>query len=519
MDMAQPDARAAATFLRRDVPLDSAFVREQYAIWSRNARRGEDAPTEGYGFYDVTSWSLPLAMGVDAWSLDRVPEVDTEPLDVGPGALAGSGGWGDEVPFGAPGVRGGVTEEIGPLGPAEDERGAPAGGGRPGASGGSGSGDGDGGRSARARSGYLFRPDAGGGLRLLAGLLREGYAPAVSTRPLMVGGREFPRGTFVLRVSRNPASLHDRVHELAREAGVEVTAAHTAFPARGPTGPGSERVRGLRAPAVAVAAGEGVRPTGYGHTWFTLERRLGYPFSPLRLERVAGGALEEYDVLVLPDGSAAAYRDVLGEDGREALEGWIRRGGVLVGWGGASAFAAGAGLTDAGLVAGEAGRQGAIDTLTAGERLSTIDALPQRAEPRPPAVSPTARPGALVPVPGAVLRAELDLTHWLTLGYGTSDLPVLADGDDFLTLSPSGSNPVVFPEEGPLVLSGFTWPGNTGRLLRGTAHAVAGGLGRGQVVLLATDPNFRLVWRSTTRLFANAVFLGPTFAGAGGAAY
>jgi len=118
-----------------------------------------------------------------------------------------------------------------------------------------------------------------------------------------------------------------------------------------------------------------------------------------------------------------------------------------------------------------------------------------------------------------VLRAELDLTHWLTLGYGTDDLPVLARGDGALTLSPAGANPVVFPDRGPAeetVISGFVWPGNTIRLLRGAAHAVAEPAGRGGVVLFATDPNFRLVWRSTARLFANAVLLGPTLGTASG---
>jgi hypothetical protein len=492
IDMAQPEARAAATYLRRDVPLDSSFVREQVATWNRNARRGADAPREGYGFYDVTSWSLPLAMGVEAWALDEAPDVETELVTVPPEALSGSGGWADAVPFETPGVEGGVTGEVGGTSPE-----APP----------------------RARSAYLVPPEREGTYRLVAGLLREGYRLAVSTRPLVAADREFPRGTFVARVGRNPSSLHGRIHELARDAGVEVTAAHTSFPARGDTGPGSETVRAVRAPRVAVAAGEGVDATDYGHTWFTLERRLDYPFTPLRLGSVASGALEGHDVLVVPGGSPSAYRRELGAEGREALARWIERGGVLVGWRGAAVFAADAGLTGAGLVAREASGEGAVDTLPPEERLSQIDALPQERAPVPPVVGPTADPGALVPVPGAVLRAELDLTHWLTLGYGRADLPVLVDGDDQLGLSPTGSNPVVFPEEGELVLSGFTWPGNTARLLRGTPHAVAERRGDGGVVLFDTDPNFRLVWRATTRLFANAVFLGPAFAGDGGGGY
>jgi hypothetical protein len=152
----------------------------------------------------------------------------------------------------------------------------------------------------------------------------------------------------------------------------------------------------------------------------------------------------------------------------------------------------------------------------AGGRLSQIESLPARSEPVPPAVSPTAEPGALKDVPGAILRAELDHTHWLTLGYRRAGLPVPAMGDELLTLSPTGSNPVVFPAEGELRLAGFTWPGNTERLLAGTAWSVVERAGDGAVILFGADPNFRLVWRSTTPLFANAVLLGPSLGASGG---
>ncbi|MFW6191852.1 MAG: M14 family zinc carboxypeptidase [Gemmatimonadota bacterium] len=494
VDMAQPDGRAAATYLRADSPLDSVFVREQVAAWSRNARRGEAAPTEGYEFYDVTAWSLPLAMGVDAYGLDDVPDVETAPVTGSPEAIAGTGYWEDEIPFAVEALGGGITDEIG-------------------------EGAGTGAGSIRARSSYLYEPGREGALRLTSALMREGYRVAVATRPLRVLDRAFPRGTFVVRVSRNPESVHERIDALAREAGVEVAAAHTAFPSSGATGPGSNDVPGLREPRIAVAAGEGVDVTSYGAVWFTLERRLGHPFTPLRIDRLGSVDLDRFDVLVIPDASAGALREALGQEGHERLAGWLERGGTLVGWEGTAAWAVDAELVDASLVRREAAGEAATDSLLPRERLDQIEALPQAAEPRPPAISPSARPGALQPLSGAVLRAEIDRTHWLTQGLEEPDLPVLARGDDFLTLSRSGSNPVVFPDEGPLHLAGFVWPGNTERLLGGTAHSVVESVGGGQVILFGVDPNFRLVWRSTARLFGNAVLLGPTLGTRGQAGY
>ena len=74
--------------------------------------------------------------------------------------------------------------------------------------------------------------------------------------------------------------------------------------------------------------------------------------------------------------------------------------------------------------------------------------------------------------------------------------------------SRAGANPVVFTGDS-LTVSGFAWPGNTERLLRNTAYAVVENKGSGHVVLFADSPLYRLFWRTTYRLFQNAMLFGP----------
>ncbi len=47
-------------------------------------------------------------------------------------------------------------------------------------------------------------------------------------------------------------------------------------------------------------------------------------------------------------------------------------------------------------------------------------------------------------------------------------------------------------------------------MLRGTAWMVDEPRDAGRVILFADDPNFRLIWPSLSRLFLNAILLGPT---------
>nr|MBA3713102.1 hypothetical protein [Pyrinomonadaceae bacterium] len=115
-------------------------------------------------------------------------------------------------------------------------------------------------------------------------------------------------------------------------------------------------------------------------------------------------------------------------------------------------------------------------------------------------------------VPGAIMRATIDRTTPLTYGYDTTTLPVLVDSAYFFRPSKEGTNAVIFSadEKPPLRLAGFIWP-DTERLLRGTAYVMEEPTGRGHVVLYAEDPNFRAIWRSTTRLFFNSFLFQPTF--------
>ena len=87
-------------------------------------------------------------------------------------------------------------------------------------------------------------------------LLQQNFRVAVATKPLNAAGQKWDRGTFVVRVTRNPETIHDAVAKLAAELGVEVTAVNTGFQDEGDTGVGSENVLAMQ---VAADSGGGRR--------------------------------------------------------------------------------------------------------------------------------------------------------------------------------------------------------------------------------------------------------------------
>jgi hypothetical protein len=349
---------------------------------------------------------------------------------------------------------------------------------------------------ARAATAYVFRNDNAGAARLAIALGTEGIRLAVATQPMRADGITYPRGTFVLRGQRNSPTLHERVTALAAAHGVAVTAIQSAFPDTGDVGIGSGEVVSLRAPRILVTVGPGISETSYGWLWYFLERELGARFTPVSLSSIGPmDDLHEFNVILMPDGSGSRMRRELGAGGIEKLQTWVRSGGVLIGVGGAGDFAAHKDVELASIVAVGPDSGAKADTTVPG----TVPAL----------IAPTApAPDRVEWIPGAIFRATLDPTHWLTMGYEGTRLPVFLDGDTFWKPSRGGASPVTLAGDS-LLLAGFVWPGNTERLLRGTTWAAVENQGSGRVVLFLGDPLFRGFWRGTARLLTNAILFGP----------
>jgi hypothetical protein len=451
VDLAQPLGRLATSLLELDPPLDSAFAASQREKFARNQERGPRGVREGYEFYDVTAWSLPVAFGVDAWWTEDAPNVSGPLLSL-PAAPA----YGEALPVE---IRGGVV------------------------------------RGAGATSAYLFSNERQSASRLAAALLLEDIRVSISSEPLDVGGEAWPRGTYVARVARNLPSLHARIDALAREAGVEVVGVNTAFPVSGQYSTGSGPVATLQTPRVALVGGDGVDHTAYGALWWTLDQRYRIPFTPISTDAL-GGDLSRYTVIIVPSASAGA----LGNGA--ALRSWVQGGGTLILTGGAAAWAAreSVNLTSARAVTPDTsgGNKPAAPATLASDTTMGVR-------------SPGAQPDAPASLPGSLFDVVLDRTHWLTLGMDQRRLTVLMQGSTFLRPSKEASNVAVFAPDGALHRAGFLWPENSERLLRGTAAVIEEPLGRGHVVLFNTNPVFRGWWRSLDKLLLNAVLLGSGF--------
>ena len=451
INTAQPSKRLIRTLLDPDVPMEEDFLAEQ------ERRRAMNLSDQ---IYDVTAWSMPLMMNVEANSCNRAVSTATVPAGpdlVQPGAV--SGGTGSVA--------------------------------------------------------YLVPWGTAASARFLSAALTAGLRVKSSDLAFSHGGQRYPSGTLIVDAADNPGGLRGIVTELARESGANVVAVDDSWVTDGPNF-GSGNVVRFNAPKIAMAWDEPTRSYVAGNTRFVIERQFGYPVTPIRTSRLARSDLSRYQVLILPETSGGSYQDALGEGGIDNLTDWVAKGGVLIAIGNATRFLADPAVDLLAIRRENAVVESDIEQTADNEaddedRPATVAGryIEGEDEYRDLTVPPEADPDS---VAGVLVRADVDPDHWLGAGVA-STVNVLIRGSDIYTpiTWDKGVNVAHFRAADELLASGYIWEENR-RQLAFKPFVVAQSNGRGQVVAFTQDPNVRAYLDGLNVLFMNAIFRGSAHA-------
>jgi hypothetical protein len=266
--------------------------------------------------------------------------------------------------------------------------------------------------------------------------------------------------------------------------GVTVQAVRSGFSTTGADF-GSSSVRYVKQPTVGLVAGEGISPTAFGEIWHFFEQQINYPVTVLGTDYLNRIPLQKFDVLILPDGD---YADIYPERSLENLKAWVRAGGKLIAMEGAAAYLA-----------------NRKDFLLKTKPADTAAAKKANANPYAPLrrYADSERRQIEERVQGSIFRVQLDNTHPLAFGYGSTYYALVRDTLNYRYLGEGGWNVGVLKKND--YAAGFT--GRRARQkLTDTFVLGTQNMGRGQVVYLADNPLFRGFWQGGKLLFGNALF-------------
>lgn len=378
-------------------------------------------------FYDLTAWSLPYAHRVRAWHTRTLPA------------------------------------SLAPLGDL------PA---RPAVS------------TGRAQYGYAWEPGSEASNALLASLLKDSVKVWYAPRAFTSGGKRFSHGAFVVRVFFNTETVHQQVAQHASRAGVTVYPIASAGVDEG-TDLGSNSVRPIRQPKVALLAGPPVSGGSFGFAWYAMDQRIGYPTTLFDASAVASGALDGFTTLIMPSLSGGALDRELGDGGKARLAAWIREGGVLITIEGATSWLA----------------QESTKLARVRVRRDTTRADSSGGAPLPAGL------------PGVIARATTDSLSPLLAGVIEREIPVFANSDRILTVPKdlrAGEAVIRFADKDRVRLAGYYWPEVPERIAL-SPWLWTERVGSGRIIAFAHDPNYRDLFRGLLPIFGNAVLLGGTF--------
>ena len=322
--------------------------------------------------------------------------------------------------------------------------------------------------------------------QFLANVLRAGIRARYVEQSFTSKGQLFDRGTILITRAANTQvnNLTSVINTAANTAGVEIFGIESGFVEKG-YDIGSDRVRVLSAPKVALLTGSGVGSNAAGEIWHFFEQQLNYPITLINLDDLQRTSMKNIDVLIMPDGF---YRFLNDKAQADQLKTWIQQGGKVIAFENAVAQLS---RLDLGLKAKTTEEK-------KDDKKETVDyTLLKKYENRE-------RDQLVSSIPGAIFKVELDNSHPLAFGFGATYYTLKQDENIYEFLKEGGWNVGVVRKDN--LVTGFAGSKTKEKLKDGVLIGVQES-GRGNIVFFADDIMFRNFWENGKLLLCNAVFL------------
>lgn len=177
---------------------------------------------------------------------------------------------------------------------------------------------------------YVFESHGYYAPRALYRLLEKEVRVKVSTDVFHNSeGRKFDRGTILVPLTgqdNTPQQIGFIIQEIIEKDGLDVHSVDTGLDYQG-ISLGSNSFRPLKKPRIAMLVGDGVTAYDAGEMWHLLDTRFNIPVTMLPLGVFNTIDLNKYNTIIFPQGS---YGEITGT-AIEKLKGWIQNGGIVIG--------------------------------------------------------------------------------------------------------------------------------------------------------------------------------------------
>jgi hypothetical protein len=328
---------------------------------------------------------------------------------------------------------------------------------------------------AKAGYAYLFEPHNYYTPKLLNFLHDQDIRVKVGLTPFRINGKEYDYGSFMIPVKNQSVSETELYERLQKGAALTHSTIYNT-----PTGYaegidlGSRDFTTVKKPKIALLVGEGVRSYDAGEIWHLLDTRHEIAITKIDIRNLSRIELSSYTHFIMPSFSGSGLNAH-----KEQLQEFVEEGGTIIGYRMASKW-----LSKNDFIDLEFLDQGMIAENISFEEKEQFT-------------------GAQL-TSGAIFNAKIDRSHPINFGFQNENIPLFRNTNLFIKSDKqSYNNPIQYTQK-PL-LSGYISEENLA-LLKNTVPFKIQRKGKGKVIVLTDNTNFRAFWYGTNRILTNALY-------------
>jgi hypothetical protein len=327
---------------------------------------------------------------------------------------------------------------------------------------------------------YIFEPHEYYAQSAVYQLIKSGLRVKTATRAFAINGEKFDFGTYMISVqnqSLNSDEIYNLLVEVSSKTGINVKSQSTGI--TDGIDLGSNNFEIVKEPKIGLVVGEGVRSYDAGEIWHLLDTRFNIPITKLDVGDLGYIDLSRYTHIILPDYSEGSqYQSTGGNINKNQIDDYVKDGGNLIAYRNSVKWVS-SNLSEIDFHTNEIN----ADDVTFSERQSFFGAQQTG---------------------GAIFNSIIDKSHPVNYGIESNSLPLFRNSNVYMTKSEqSFNNPIVYSPN-PL-MSGYISEENLSLLKKASPFKVIRS-GKGKILLMTDNTNFRAFWFGTNRILLNMLF-------------
>jgi hypothetical protein len=325
---------------------------------------------------------------------------------------------------------------------------------------------------AKSEYAYIFEPHEYYTQAAIYKILDHGLRVKTATRKFSINGKKYDYGTYMIQVQNqelNSDEIYELLNEVSKDYNIRFESQTTGV--TDGIDLGSDYFIIVKKPKIALIVGDGVRSYDAGEIWHLLDTRYDIPISKLDIGNLEYIDLNKYSHIILPDYNGSRINS-------DQIKEYVDDGGNLIAFRNSIRWVS-----------------NNVDKI---ELLSNDLIAEDVAFDERQAFYGAQQTG------GSIFESVIDKSHPINFGIESNSLPLFRNSNIYMAKDEqSFNNPILYTSD-PL-MSGYVSEENLFLLKKSSPFKLVR-KGKGKILLMTDNTNFRAFWFGTNRILLNMLF-------------